>query len=313
MPRTAFTVAHGAAPTRVDRAVAAHLRDQGLDVSNRRAKQLVDERAVRVDGHPVWKASDTIAAGAVVEVELPADLATATAPLVDLRDAVIYEDAAVLAINKPAGLPTHATHDPHRDHAHEAVARLLRERGVEAPYVGIHHRLDVDTSGVLLFAVDRAANKGLADAFSQRVARKTYDALCVAAPDDSPGTTFVVDNHLGRDRTSSTARSTAVTSGGDHAHTDFEVRARGLYVARVTAHPHTGRMHQIRAHLAATGRPILGDTLYGGPTTIDGTTVPRLMLHAARLALPHPVTQAPLVLDAPLPRDFAALAALVSR
>ena len=81
-------------------------------------------------------------------------------------------------------------------------------------------------------------------------------------------------------------------------------------VASLQCRLETGRTHQIRAHLAATGRPILGDTLYGGPTTIDGTTVPRLMLHAARLALPHPVTQAPLVLDAPLPRDFAALAAL---
>jgi len=120
--------------------------------------------------------------------------------------------------------------------------------------------------------------------------------------------TWEVSNHLGRDRHASVARWRAVHSGGKFAHTAFEVDAKVDGALAVTARPSTGRTHQIRVHLAEGGRPILGDSLYGGPAHIRGVPVPRTMLHAARLELPHPVTRTALCLEAPLPADFRQLA-----
>lgn len=282
-----FRVAQTDHGQRLDRCVAATLRTQGFDVSNRTGKSLVEQCDVKVDSQVVNKASTRVAANQVVRVDMRSVSVTAVSqPKVDLSALVIYRDEWLVAVNKPSGLPTHATHDPERDHAHAAVQRL-----VGGGYVGVHHRLDVDTSGVLVFTVDRAANKGLADAFAERRAKKTYAAVVTGAFEPT-----TVENHLGRDRHIDRMRE--VHSGGDYARTTFELQTRGDRGTLVTAYPHTGRTHQIRVHLAGIGTPIAGDTVYGG------VQAKRLLLHARRLVVEHPITGATLELEAALPVDF---------
>ena len=290
---------------RLDRAVADHARRAGFDVSNRKAKQLVEDGAVRVDGREAWKASQNLRRGQLVVAKIPDEWVDATEPQrVDIAERIVHRDEWLVAIDKPAGLPTHATHDPDRDHARGAVMRWLAAQGVDEPYVAVHHRLDVDTTGVLLFGVHRDANKGLADAFAERTAEKKYAAL---VHDHEMPERFETKNHLDFDRRQ--GRVCEVHSGGDFAHTGFERIARAGGVALVRAALHTGRRHQIRAHLAQAGQPILGDTLYGGPVTLASRSFPRVMLHAERLALPHPVTGEVLELSAPLPADMVAVLA----
>lgn len=287
-----LVVAESDGGERVDRVVAAAVSARGSEMSVRQAKLLVDGGAVTHNGRRARKASERVAPGDRLRVVLPPvperDEGSA---LADLGPAIIYRDDYVLAVNKPSGLPTHATHDPERDHAQAAVQRLL---GPQA-YVAVHHRLDVETSGVLIFATDRRANKGLAEAFAERRAQKTYVALVAhsALPDR-----FVVENHLGRDR-HDRRRMAAVHAGGDLARTEFEVRCRSSRGGVVQARPHTGRMHQIRVHLAGLGAPIIGDVLYGGEVAA------RLMLHAESLVLRHPITGELLQLGAPVPEAMA--------
>ena len=300
-----WTVSPAEAGERLDRAIAHELRRRGHAVSNRDGRRLVSDGAARVDGRIVRRSSTRVAAGAQIEVAVAVEVDDEVR-LTELE--VLYRDEWIVAVNKPSGLPTHATHDPNRDHAVAAVQRTLRTDDADVPYVAVHHRLDVDTSGVLVFAIDRRANKGLADAFAQRRAKKTYIAYCTALADDEVGRSFAVEDFLRVDKRQRPSRSIVVTSGGDHAHTDFSIDAVGGSVTRVIARPRTGRMHQIRAHLSGLGRPILGDVLYGGSMAVGTRIIPRVMLHALRLELPHPVLDEELLLQAPPPDDMRALA-----
>lgn len=284
---------------RLDHAVHAAAVAAGHDLSKRAAKALVDAGAVNVGGRQTKRASLELKPGVRIIVQLPE--IKPTKDLVDLTNHVVFQDAFLLAVNKPAWLATHATRDPERDHALAGVQRVLEAQGVAHPKVSVPHRLDVETSGVLLFGIDPAANKGLTDAFRDRLAKKMYVAVCSLA--DVPDT-WTVDNHLGKDTSERRARSVAVLSGGDHAVTEFRVLARLEDALVIQANPLTGRMHQIRTHLADSGAPILGDAVYGGAAIWRGAKVPRVMLHAQRLELPHPVTHKPLVIEAPLPDEF---------
>jgi RluA family pseudouridine synthase len=199
---------------------------------------------------------------------------------------VLFRDGVVLAVDKPPGLPTHATADPSRPSLVAHVERHLGAGGAR-PYVAVHQRLDRDTSGVVLFATDPRANEGLARAFERRLVEKTYLAL-TARPTTVPEGRRLVSFPLGKP-----------------AETELVVREVLADALLVEARPLTGRRHQVRAHLAHAGMPILGDPMYGRA----GARAPRTMLHASRLALPHPLTGAPLVVESPLPPDFAALLA----
>lgn len=215
---------------------------------------------------------------------------------------VLFEDPDLIAVAKPAGLPSHGTHDARRDHLVAALERFLmaRDRLAGPPYLAIHHRLDRDTSGVVLFAKTKRFNAEISDQFAGREVRKLYSAL--TGPGPAPGETWSVEDHLrsvkgqGRER-----RMEAVRSGGDFAHTDFRVRKtypRGLWIEAV---PHTGRTHQIRVHLAGCGLPILGEDLYGRPPRSPAR---RLMLHAYELVFRHPADGREVVVRAPLAKDF---------
>jgi RluA family pseudouridine synthase len=215
--------------------------------------------------------------------------------------AVLFRDPALLAVDKPPGLPTHATADPTRPSLVAHVQQYLREHG-GGSYVGVHQRLDRDTSGVVLFATDERANAGLARAFEGRGAEKTYVAL-VARPRVIPRGPLLLRRPLG-----SPGPGPHVTVGGEGAkpaETEVAVREVLPGALLVEARPRTGRRHQVRVHLAHAGMPILGDPVYGDA----GGRAPRLMLHARRLALPHPLTGEPLVVESPLPEDMLALLA----
>ncbi len=271
-----------------------------------RIRALVAAGAVRVNGEAPRTAGRPVRAGQRVEALVRPELLLPRAIASDRpfrlsSRAVLFRDAALLAVDKPPGLPTHATADPSRPSLAGHVERLLRETVASGSYVAVHQRLDRDTSGVVLFATDPRANEGLAHAFSERTVEKTYLAL-TARPATAPRRRLRVSVPLSVPGPA--GRRVAVGGkGAKTAETDVLVREVLADALLVEARPLTGRKHQVRAHLAHAGMPILGDPVYGDA----GGRAPRLMLHARRLALRHPLSGEPLVIESPLPADFEAL------
>jgi RluA family pseudouridine synthase len=224
---------------------------------------------------------------------------------------VLFEDEWLLVVDKPAGMPTQPTLDARRPSVFSTLQEFIRQRDGGTPYLGLHHRLDRDTSGVLLFTKDQKANAGTAALFSGKTMHKTYQALTIAGaacPDS-----WEVKNYLGViGRVGKASKYGAVRSGGDPAQTSFRVLERFPGALLIEARPHTGRTHQIRVHLTEGGHPIFGDAFYGGPMQLPAgpgggmVAAPRVMLHAAALEFLHPVTKAPLLIRSPLPADFEA-------
>jgi RluA family pseudouridine synthase len=264
--------------------------------------------AVRVAGRPVRRPGLPLGTGVALEASVRLEsLGRERSPDVDPVSTVriLYEDHALIAVDKPPGLPTVPTADPRRAHLVGLVKALLarREGGLiprdSEPYVGIHQRLDRDTSGIVLFTRDRAANKGLAAAFAAHTVQKTYRALTHRPAQVSAGS-WTVENHLGEAVKGQGPRMASVRTGGLLARTEFTVHAAFPGGLLVEARPRTGRKHQIRVHLAEEGLPILGDILYGA----DAGTAPRAMLHAARIAFVHPLSGIEIVIESPDPPDF---------
>jgi Pseudouridylate synthases, 23S RNA-specific len=227
-------------------------------------------------------------------------------------DRILYEDDVIIVVNKPASIPTEATMVASRDHLHAAIKRYIQNRDAtrNEPYIGVHHRLDRETSGVILFTKTRTVNAAVHDLFLNHGVKKEYEALAgrQTKANRHPGDTFSVENQLARITLKSSAgKWGSVPSGGDYAKTDFCILEEFNAGYRVQAMPLTGRTHQIRVHLAGLGLPLFGDTLYGGSNSIIGCSaysVPRVMLHAKKLTIPHPITQSELCIDAPQPDDF---------
>lgn len=259
---------------RLDRRVCADLSRSGGEGSRRLAQRLIESGHVRVNGVVVRRVSTFVDATARVEIRTP--ISPTATPSMHVEVRVLFEADGLLAIDKPAGLPSHTTPDPKRDHA-EAAVRRLRPDGA----LVLLHRLDADTSGVLLFATDREVALTMQRAFETRAVDKRYDALVEG--DLPEADHFERHSFLTRE---GHVRS-EVRSGGDAAHTELRVLARNGNRARLEAHPHTGRTHQIRVHLAALGLPIVGDRLYGGAPDV------RLRLHARRLTIGDHVFEAP--------------------
>ena len=211
---------------------------------------------------------------------------------------VLYIDEQLIAVDKPAGMPVHGTRDPKRPHLLGTLEQQLDAApGSLLPV----HRLDAPTTGVVVVARNPAAADQLSAAFRERRAKKAYLAICEcrgAAPPD----VWREDNHLkpAPGPKSRPAPMRAVRSGGKRAITDFERLAHDHGRCLIVARPETGRRHQIRAHLACSGHPIIGDTLYGAAPAA------RLHLHAASLHLRHPECGGPLNFTAPTPLGFFA-------
>jgi RluA family pseudouridine synthase len=224
---------------------------------------------------------------------------------------VLYEDEDLIAVDKPAGLVMHATADARRDDLYTRVRRLLAARGARPvagdadglPYLGLHHRLDVETSGVVLFCKRERANRGLAEQFAAGRVAKTYHAITQRPGKELPRQ-WTIDNRLAPRGTGRHAQMADTRSGGVHAVTAFTRLDLFSRAMLLEACPATGRKHQIRAHLAESGTPILGDRRYGGPARVGGCQIGRVMLHARQLSIVHPVSGAPLTIDSPYPGDF---------
>jgi 23S rRNA pseudouridine1911/1915/1917 synthase len=279
----------------------------GRPVPRARVRALVAAGQVRVDGAVLRAAGRPLRPGQRVEAVVRPELLRPRAERTDrpfrlTERAVLFRDSALLAVDKPPGLPTHATADPTRPSLVAHVERYLRELG-GGSYVGVHQRLDRDTSGVVLFATDERANAGLARAFEGRGALKTYVAL-VARPRAIPRGPLLLRRPLG---SPGPGRRPATVGGEGAKPAETEVVVSEVLpdALLVEARPRTGRRHQVRVHLAHAGMPILGDPVYGDA----GERAPRLMLHARRLGIPHPLTGEPLVIESPLPEDMLALLA----
>jgi 23S rRNA pseudouridine1911/1915/1917 synthase len=279
-------------------------RALGTEVPVARARALVIAGGVRVDGEALRAPGRPLRRGQLVEALVREELLRARSAATDRLfrlspGALLFRDEWILAVDKPPGLPTHATADPGRPSLVGCVEAYLREQG-ERPYVGVHQRLDRDTTGVVLFATHPAANGGLARAFAGRDVEKVYAAL-TRGPAAARPRRFVVSLPL-----------PSRAGGGESAprrpaETRVVVREATSRGMLVEARPRTGRRHQVRAHLAHAGIPVLGDRTYGDA----GDLAPRTMLHARRLALRHPVTGAPLAIESPFPPDFLAVLAWV--
>jgi len=294
----------------------------GREVSNGQVRKLIEAGVVRLNGRPERMLSRTLPAGARIEVVVDAERFSKVGAKVASQPApkrfewtpaqILFEDEWLIVVDKPVGLPTQPTLDESRANGFGTLKAYLQKRDGGSPYLGLHHRLDRDTSGVLLFTKDQKANAGVAALFASRALQKTYNTLCLAGSLGSGADAWEVQNYLGVvARAGKDSKFGAVRSGGDPAHTSFKVLERFPGALLVEAQPHTGRTHQIRVHLAGGGFPILGDVFYGGPANWKlapgvNLPLPRVLLHAAALAFSHPITNAPLTIRSPLPEDFVA-------
>jgi len=273
---------------------------RGLGSSMEEARTLVSRGAVYVLGRRQRDEARSVAPGTEVLVVLEEAGRSSTAPLPTVPPLrVLHEDAQILAVDKPAGLPAQPTPGGAPSLLLLASTHLGRE-------AGLVHRLDRDTTGVMVFGKSPAATSALARSFRTGAARKQYLAVTMPALPEAGDCTL----RLARDRRRP-GRWVARPRDGLEAETLFRRLGAASDLALVALWPRTGRTHQLRAHLAALGAPIAGDRLYGGPGRLRGAEIGRSLLHAQILLLPHPRTGTPLRLVAPLPADmvpwFAAL------
>jgi len=308
--RRSATIEPPLAGLRLDRALASLFPDQ----SRSSLARLVEDGHVRIDTSEVRKTSHRVEAGSVVEVDFPAP-APSEIVSQDLPLTVLYQDDDLIVIDKPAGLVVH----PAAGHADRTLVNALLFHVRDLSGVGgelrpgIVHRLDKDTSGVMVIAKHDDAHRKLTAAWSTNAVRKEYLALVYGTPDPPRGT---IDAPIGRDPRD--RKRMAVVAGGRRAVTDYEVVERLRHVSLVRCTLRTGRTHQIRVHLKKLGHPIVGDPTYSGPQWrgIPDKQVQKALaamtrqaLHAERLTIPHPRTGLVMMFTSPMAVDIAELIA----
>jgi 23S rRNA pseudouridine1911/1915/1917 synthase len=283
------TVPDDAAGTRLDQFLSGPLG------SRAHAQRLIEQDRVRVDGRPRAK-RHALHGGEVIEI---AD-AVQTLPEPERQAAdfrIAYEDDQLLVVDKPAGVVVH----PGRGNRTGTLAQALAgvAAGGEEPWrAGIVHRLDRETSGLLVVAKSEPVHRALKALLQSRQLRRQYIALVEGHPQARAGT---IEAPIGRDRRHPTQMSID-TDTPREARTHFELERLLPDAALLRVTLDTGRTHQIRVHMAAIGHPVLGDLQYGGRLAYG---LERQFLHAARLTFPHPVTGASVEVESPLPDDLA--------
>ena len=299
MIATADRVVEGTAPPgRVDLAVAAM-----AGISRAHAQRLVGDGRATVNGR-ARRSSDRLVGGELLRITLSAPPDPTLAPE-DIPVVVAYEDDDLVIIDKPAGLVVHpSAGHPTGTLVHALLGRARRDgsalgsiAGVGRP--GIVHRLDRDTSGLLVVAKTDAAQSALMRQFRDREVEKEYLALVLGRPPALHGRISAPVGRDPRDR-----RRMAVVAGGRAAETDYDVLASDGAYTLLRLSPRTGRTHQLRAHLAYLDLPLAGDLAYGGGNGPGGLR--RQFLHAARIAFRRPADGARLEAWSELPPDLAA-------
>jgi len=298
------------AGVRLDAFIAAHVK--GLTRSQ--AKRLIDEGLVTVDGS-VAKPSHEVRAGEKIEVSVPPPVEPTAIPQ-DIPLHILFEDSDIIVVNKPAGLVVHpAAGHPDGTLVNALLAHCKDLSGVGGELkAGIVHRLDSGTSGAIIAAKNDAAHVTLQKQFAARTVEKIYCALVVGSMIGDKG---VFDSALGRHR-SERKRISSHTRKGREAITEWRVMERfGKDLSWVEIRLRTGRTHQIRAHFAEAGNPLVGDPLYGGERKLKRVIdtharaeigrLARPALHSWRLSIDHPRTGKRMHFEAPLPEDIKGL------
>ncbi|MBQ8014544.1 MAG: RluA family pseudouridine synthase [Treponema sp.] len=297
----------------------------GRAVSNSKIRRLIVAGSVSVNGMQTRFPAFVVRPSSVVTLQIEEEKLFFEKQPDDIdfeltEKDILFEDESIIVVNKPSHFPTEAGMVASRDNLHAATVRFLFARqkilhpnAKNPPYVGIMHRRDRDTSGVILFTKSRSVNAACHDMFESHSARKVYNAVVTLSPSDKSkfpvGKTFTVDFPLGRISPKGQAAKwgrVSAQKGGLSAKTEFTVlkvlnredfshpavsekNAAGKNFSQslfllLECRPLTGRTHQIRVHLASQNLPILGDTLYGG------LSYGRIMLHAKSLTFPHPLS-----------------------
>ena len=321
-------------PIRLDKALFRDAPEQE-DLSRTRLGKLIEEGAVRVDGKIATSPKTKVMAGAMIEITLKEARQIATvAENIPLE--VVYEDPHLIVVNKPAGMVVHpAPGTPSGTLVnallHHCAASLSGIGGERRP--GIVHRIDKDTSGLLVVAKTDKAHHHLADQFAAHSVERLYQALCFGVPEASdprlrgvrgvnfePGNIMKITTQLARHKTDR-QRQAVLFEGGRHAVTRVRIAQRfgaPAAAALIECWLETGRTHQIRVHLAHTGHGLIGDPVYGGKRRIARKAMGeqasdaignffRQALHASVLGFVHPVSDEKLRFEAPLPDDFSNL------
>jgi len=302
LERHRFTVDAGGAGGRLDRFLAARL----ADFSRAALQRLIARGLVTVNG-AVAKASTRLAADDAIVVDVPTLLPPRVEPQ-DLPLSILLEDEEFVVLDKAPGIAVH----PGRGRPDGTIANAIAFRYGELTDLGgghragIVHRLDLETSGVMVVARTDRAHAALTAAFRERRVEKEYRALVHGEPEYDEDE---IDLPLGRDVHHPTLMAVRFDEGRE-AQTRVVVLERFGAAAYVRCEPRTGRTHQIRVHLQSRGHPLLGDRMYARGRK-DPVEVPRLMLHARRLVFPHPRSGAPIEIEAPLPADFAGVLAVL--
>lgn len=294
-----YTVPAGTPPTRADKLFAAKFDD----ISRARLQRAFEAEQVSFDGLIIDKRFKINRPG-LLRATLEEPTFEAAPIAVDLPLEIIYEDASILVVNKAPGMITHPGNGTGEN---TLVHALLHHCGDQLSSVGapdrpgIVHRLDKETSGLIVVAKNDTAHHKLAAAFSERQTYKRYTALVMGIPKVSRGT---IKEPIARHPVMRTRM--AVVHSGKPAHTDWQVEARyAQKAARLACIIHTGRTHQIRVHMSALNFPLLGDTTYGfKPGRLKEIQIPRVMLHSTELRIQHPEREELMTFLAPLPDDF---------
>lgn len=290
----AFTIDQADAGRRLDQFLASRLSGES---SRTGLQKMIKTRGVRLNGKAFSKANHVLKEGDRIEFALPE---RASKKLIGeaIPVDVIYEDEDLLALNKPTGMVVHpgaGNLSGTLVHALVGAGKALSDvGGDERP--GIVHRLDKETSGLLLIAKNNQAHRCLASMLAARLIRKEYAAVVRGRVEYLEGR---ICEPIGRDPRHRMKMAVRHTEEAKDALTEYAVAERFLYSTLLRVHPITGRTHQIRVHLTHIGHPVLGDTTYGRKSEC-----PRMALHAAKLEFDHPITKKRLRLEAPLPEDF---------
>lgn len=277
------------------------LADSVDGVSRAAAARLIESGSVTVDGKRAAK-SCRLAGTETVELVLPEPEPIDAAPQ-DIPLDIVYEDDDVIVVNKPSGMVVHPA-PGHPDGTlvnallYHCAKSLSGIGGALRP--GIVHRIDRDTSGLIIAAKNDGAHSFLAAQLKDHTLSRTYECIVVGAPGEDSGT---VDAPIARDPRD--RKRMAVVGGGRAAVTHWETVARFPGYTHLRCRLETGRTHQIRVHMAYIGHPILGDTVYGAKKPVPGLT--GQCLHASALRFIHPRTKQPVELHCPLPEEFTAM------
>ena len=298
-----FVITAGESAKRID----LFLANRDPTFSRSALKRLIEEGCIQINGRIV-RPSQKIKPGDRIRLEVPRP-----EPLDLLPEAIpfeiLYEDADVLVLNKPAGLVVHPAPGNWSGTLVNALLHHFASSGVTPSHIGgrerpgLVHRLDKETSGVMVIAKTDQSHRALAAQFKLHTIARVYEALVWGVPKKGHG---LIDLAIGRDTKERKKFSPRSTKPKPSA-TDYQVEQRyGKIAARVKLSPHTGRTHQLRVHLTSIEHPILGDKTYGGTKvmTVGDMPIPRVMLHARTLGFTHPTDRTFHQFDVPCPSDM---------